>query len=211
MAKGILIAAMNFSEVAEDEFHDWYDAEHLPERLRVPGFLNAERWIGARDPKLSVASYDLETVSVLQSAAYRAVGYENSSPWTKRVTARTARLLRFAGEQILPGEASAPAGAGGLLVNAMNVAPECEAEFNEWYDSEHIPALAAVPGTLCARRFCTDEPGVPRYLALYHLASPEVPDGAAWKKAAGTPWTERLRPHFRDHLRLVCRRYVRAG
>jgi len=27
----------------------------------------------------------------------------------------------------------------------MNVAPEHEAEFNEWYDTEHIPALAAVP------------------------------------------------------------------
>ena len=44
MAKGILVAAMNFSDVAEDEFHDWYDTEHVPERLRVPGFLNAERW-----------------------------------------------------------------------------------------------------------------------------------------------------------------------
>ena len=35
MAKGILIAAMNFSDVAADEFHDWYDTEHIPERLRV--------------------------------------------------------------------------------------------------------------------------------------------------------------------------------
>ena len=40
MAKGILIAAMDFSNVAEDEFHDWYDTEHIPERLRVPGFIN---------------------------------------------------------------------------------------------------------------------------------------------------------------------------
>ena len=32
MAKGILIAAMDFSNVAADEFNDWYDAEHIPER-----------------------------------------------------------------------------------------------------------------------------------------------------------------------------------
>ena len=38
MAKGILIAAMDFSAAPEDEFHDWYDLEHVPERLRVPGF-----------------------------------------------------------------------------------------------------------------------------------------------------------------------------
>lgn len=211
MAKGILIAAMDFSAAAEDEFHDWYDREHVPERLRVPGFLNAERWIGAHNPKVSVATYDLATAAVLDSAAYRAVGYENSSPWTRRVTARVARLLRFDGEQILPGEAVAPAGAGALLVNAMSVAPECEAEFNEWYNTEHIPALAAVPGTLCARRFRNREENGQRYVALYHLASPAVPESAAWKTAAGTPWTERLRPHFRDHLRILSRRYVPAG
>jgi hypothetical protein len=210
MANGILIAVMDFSGAAADEFHDWYDAEHVPERLRVPGFLNAERWIGAHDPKISVATYDLTSPEVLDSPAYRAVGYENSSPWTKRVTAKVERLMRFAGEQILPGQEIAPTGAGALLLNAMNVAPECEAEFNEWYDTEHVPALAAVPGTLSARRFRSDEPGVRRYVALYHLASPEVPDGAAWKKAAGTPWTEKLRPYFRDHLRIVSRRYVRA-
>jgi hypothetical protein len=38
-----------------------------------------------------------------------------------------------------------------------------------------------------------------------------VPDTAAWKKAANSPWTERLRPQFRDHLRIVSRAYVRAA
>jgi hypothetical protein len=208
MAKGILIAAMNFANVAADEFHDWYDLEHVPERLRVPGFINAERWIGVRDAKVSLATYDLDAVAVLRSPPYMAVGFENSSPWTKRVTGRVTRLLRYEGEQILPGDAVAPAGAGGLLINAMNVLPEHEAEFNEWYNTEHIPALAAVPGTLLARRFRSAEAGGPRYVALYHLASPEVP---AWKDAASTPWTERMRPHFRDHLRIVTRRYVRGA
>jgi hypothetical protein len=30
----------------------------------------------------------------------------------------------------------------------MNVTPEHEAEFNEWYNTEHIPALGGVKGTL---------------------------------------------------------------
>ena len=51
MAKGTLIAAMNIGQAAEDEFHDWYDTEHLPERQRVPGFLVCQRWIGAHDPR----------------------------------------------------------------------------------------------------------------------------------------------------------------
>jgi hypothetical protein len=38
MAHGILIAAMDFSDVAEDEFNDWYDLEHIPERQRFRDF-----------------------------------------------------------------------------------------------------------------------------------------------------------------------------
>ena len=210
MAKGILIAAMNIGSAAEDEFHDWYDTEHLPERTRVPGFLVCQRWIGADDRKVSVATYDLDTVGVLQGPQYRAIGGENLSPWSKRVTSRVERLMRFEGDQILPGDALPPDNAGGFLLNAMNVEPAAEAEFNEWYDNEHVPALAAVPGVLCARRFRATSANR-RYVALYHLASPDVQATPAWKNAADTEWTRKLRPYFRDHLRLVCRKYVRGG
>jgi hypothetical protein len=209
MAKGVLIAAFDFSQAPPDEFNDWYDLEHIPERERVPGFLACERWLGAANPKQSVATYDLASLEVLGSAPYRAIAYENLSVWSKRVTAMCTRLIRFDGTQTLPGDLAAPTRAGGLLVNAMNVDPAREAEFNEWYDHEHIPSLAAVPGTLCARRF-RDNKGTHRYLALYHLASPEVTLTPEWKQAAGTPWTERLRPHFRDHLRILTRHYTRA-
>ena len=210
MAKGILIAAMDFSGVAADEFHDWYDLEHIPERRRVPGFLACARWIGADNPKISVATYELDNVDVLKGAAYRAIGGANLSVWSKRVTARVEMLMRYEGEQILPGDQTAPEGAEALLLNAMSVAPEHEHEFNEWYNSEHIPALAAVPGTLSARRY-RGSGAAQKYVAVYHLASPEVQASAAWKAAANTPWTDRMRPHFRDHLRIVSRRYTRAG
>jgi len=209
MAKGTLIAAMNMARAAEDEFHDWYDTEHLPERVRVPGFLVCQRWIGTRDRKISVATYDLDGVAVLTSPAYQAIGGQNLSPWSKRVTAQVERLMRFEGDQILPGDQLPPDKAEGLLLNAMNIAPELEAEFNEWYDKEHIPALSAVPGVLCARRF-RGTSGNRKYVALYHLATPEVQESAEWKQARQSDWTSRLQPHFRDHLRLVLRRYVRG-
>jgi hypothetical protein len=107
MAKGALIAAMDFSSVDAGEFNDWYDTEHIPERQRVPGFLTAQRWIGAENPRQSVATYDLDNVEVLRSPGYRAIGGENLSPWSKRVTAKVERLLRYEGEQIPPGDATA--------------------------------------------------------------------------------------------------------
>ena len=150
MAKGILFAAMDFSAAPEDEFHDWYDLEHIPERLRVPGFLNADRWIGTDNPKISVATYDLDNVGVLQSAPYLAVGGENGSPWTKRTAKFRKSILRYEGEQLFPGDRTAPPQAAALMLIGMNVAPEHEHEFNEWYNTEHIPALGSVPGDVRA-------------------------------------------------------------
>jgi hypothetical protein len=115
MAKGALIAAMDFSGVDTGEFNDWYDTEHIPERQRVPGFLTLQRWIGAENARQSVATYDLDNLEVLRSPGYRAIGGENLSLWSKRVTAKVERLLRYEGEQILPGDATAPTNAGGLL------------------------------------------------------------------------------------------------
>ena len=60
MAKGLLFASFDFTTAHADEFHDWYDLEHIPERLRVPGFINAERWIGDENPNITVATYDLD-------------------------------------------------------------------------------------------------------------------------------------------------------
>src|SRR5882672_1577812 len=129
MAMGILIAAMDIGNAADDEFHDWYDTEHLPERQAIAGFQLCQRWIGTANPRQSVATYDLDSIAVLQSPAYRAVGGDNLSPWSKRVTGRVERLMRFEGEQVLPGEQLPPDNAGGLLLNAMNVVPEHEADF----------------------------------------------------------------------------------
>ena len=212
MPKGQLIAAMDFSNVSGEEFNDWYDLEHIPERQRVPGFLACQRWIGADNAKHSVAIYDLDTLSVLRSPPYLAIGGENLSPWSKRVTAKCQRLLRFEGDQILPGDQTAPEGAGGLLLVGMTPAPEVETAFNAWYDTEHVPALARAPGVLSARRFRAQNSSGPKYVALYHLASPEVITGPEWKRASeSTPMPELIRPQISDRLRLVSRAYRRQG
>jgi len=212
MAKGLLFASFDFSPAQADEFHDWYDLEHVPERLRVPGFINAERWISADNPKFAVATYDLDSHAVLRSPAYLAIGGDNLSVWSRRVTAICKRLLRFEGDQVVPGDLAAPEGAEGLLAVSMNVAPEAEAEFNEWYNTEHIPLLGAVPGILSARRFRAAGSGVERkYLALYNAKSVDAIRSDAWNKAANTPWTERMRPHFRDLLSIRCTRYRRRS
>ena len=211
---GLLVAGFDYSTANGEEFNAWYDTEHIPERERVPGFVNCERWIGAQDPNISIATYDLQSLDVLKSAAYREIAGENLSPWSKRVTAKCKRICRFEAEQMPPGNRAAPQDAGGMLLFAMNVVPEAEADFNAWYDEEHIPRLSGVPGCLSARRFkivnAVSE-GSHRYLAIYHLASADVCASKPWEEAAVTPWTLKIRPHTRDRLRIPLRRYTRAA
>ena len=61
----------------------------------------------------------------------------------------------------------------GLLMLWTDVDAEHEAEFNRWYDEEHIANLMAVPGFLSAGRYVALKGG-PKYLALYELEAPEV-------------------------------------
>ena len=120
------------------------------------------------------------------------------------------KIGRFVGEQILPGNQAAPQNAGGLLFVGMNVDAQVEAEFNDWYNTEHIPSLQAVPGCLCARRFRT-EGASHKYVALYHLESTDVCTSSAWKAAVATPWAAKIKPHTGVLLRILMRRYQRRG
>jgi hypothetical protein len=83
-----------------------------------------------------------------------------------------------------------------IHIAQIDVAPEDEAEFNRLYDEEHVPRLTAVPGVISGRRFKLHTPGpaaIPRYLAVYELESPDIPQSKAWKEAAETPNWHRVR------------------
>ena len=86
----------------EGEFNDWYDTEHIAERLRVPGFLTARR-IERRTRPRYAAMYDLDSLAVLQTDAYKNVSGEKRSPWTARMLKVTRLFDRRLYEQVLPG------------------------------------------------------------------------------------------------------------
>jgi hypothetical protein len=105
---GFLLVLMQPPPTIEEEFNAWYDTEHVPDRLAVPGVESALRFCSTTGaaPKY-LAMYDLAAQSVLDSDAYKNVAGDNSSPWTKRVTGRT-KVYRSVGHQIFPGNAMTP-------------------------------------------------------------------------------------------------------
>ena len=78
---------MDFANVDAGEFNERYDTGHVPERQRIPGFLTQQRWIGAENSKLSVATYDLDS---MVSTRTRDPGRRWTSPY--RRSYRPARI-----------------------------------------------------------------------------------------------------------------------
>ncbi len=98
--------------------------------------------------------------------------------------------------------ASADATAPYHYVVETDVEPAHEADFNAWYDREHMPGLARVPGTVRARRY-RNITGAPRYHACYDLVEPEVLGSPPWLAVRATPWSDRVRPMFRNTKRTM--------
>jgi hypothetical protein len=109
------------------------------------------------------------------------------------------------GAQLSPGELAAPPGAAALLMVGHD--PADEDDFNAWMDTEHVPALGAVPGVLSARRFRAIS-GWPPYFAVYHLTGQDVLGSDAWKAAGATEWAARVRETMRGRVRGL---FVREG
>ena len=84
-----------------------------------------------------------------------------------------------------------------MLTVRLDIDPEHDAEFNDWYNTDHLPALGSVPGVYAAHRYRATA-GTPRYLAVYELADQDLLKGDHWKTAAASPWTLRMRHLYKD-------------
>jgi len=79
----------------EEEFNRWYDQEHIPERLAVPGFTSATRFRAVEGSPRYLTLYELSDVSVLQSETYlRLLNPEVWTEATARIRPQFQNLVR---------------------------------------------------------------------------------------------------------------------
>jgi hypothetical protein len=89
--------------------------------------------------------------------------------------------------------------ADGMVAVWLNVRPEHEEEFNDWYELEHVRDVIAIDGFVSGRRYY-DASARLRYLALYETVDDTVEPGPGFQGlvAHPTPWTTRIRRLFGD-------------
>jgi hypothetical protein len=105
-----------------------------------------------------------------------------------------------------------PLAGKGMLLTSMNIDPVHEAEFNRWYDREHLVERVAIEGFLEARRYVAHS-GDPKYLCLYSTKTFDVLDSPAYRKALTNPteWSKTTLPRFKNMIRAIARITVSRG
>ena len=80
-----------------------------------------------------------------------------------------------------------------LMMVWADIPADKEADFNNWYNEEHIAEVLSVPGVLNAARYEAIRSG-PKHLACYELESPAVIQTDAFKNRPRTEWSSRVAP-----------------
>jgi hypothetical protein len=196
----------------EDEYNKWYDEQHAPDVVAVPGFVTAQRFVKNDLPLYRMV--DLQVPKYL-------IVYKIVTGDVDAVFAEVTRRLRTRETIISPtfdsktsvsyvyrpfrpeikGVGGEPEGARPgpkqtyyqIVFTAM--VDGKEDEFNAFYDNHHAPELAAIPGFVGAQRMIlatpansTSNPSIPatKYLAIFRV---ETSDLAAVKQIAAKPGT----------------------
>jgi len=176
------------------EFHAWYNTDHVPARMVLPGFAGARRFESVEEPGSFLAVYDLTDLDALATDEYKVVKTVPSE-LTREMLSVVEGFTRFTCEQVSDdGEATT----GAFLSAVAFTVPESDAaEFDRWYGDEHVPMLLEAPDWLRVRRYrVRDGEGGPwTHLALHELASLEVMDSPERARARNGPLREALAGH----------------
>jgi hypothetical protein len=105
-----------------------------------------------------------------------------------------------------------PLAGKGMLLTSMDIDAKDEADFNRWYDREHLIERVAIDGFLEARRYVAHQ-GHPKYLCLYSTASFEVLDSPTYRTALMNPteWSKTTLARFKNMIRAVARITISRG
>jgi hypothetical protein len=105
-----------------------------------------------------------------------------------------------------------PLAGKGMLLTSMDIDPSDEAEFNRWYDREHLLERVAIDGFLEARRYIAHQ-GSPKYLCLYSTATFDVLDSPTYRTVLMNPtdWSKTNLARFKNMIRAIARITVSRG
>ncbi len=203
-------------ELSLDQFHEWYNNEHGPTRLRLPHiFSNGFRFRSSDglEPTF-LATYDVTSMPHLETPTYTNLRATRSSREAETIgqvdvqrhffdlVSTRASPLFLPIEQLTDDEAE-----GIVLVSVsltLNDITGAEEAVSKWYEEEHISMLSKVPGWLRTRCFRTSalEGGKLQLVSLHEYTKVNGLGGPEHKASMDTPWrTEVTEKYVKEKTR----------
>jgi hypothetical protein len=149
--QALMLYAVDVAPEDLDRFRAWYDHEHLPERVALPGFLRGRRYARVAGPgQEHLTLYDAVDTSVFSSPEYLA-RLDSPTPLTRSVVATFRRPHRA----VLSVLYSVGAAVGGQLA-VLPLSGVAGPGLSRWVDDELAPEVLADPGVCGLHLAVTD-------------------------------------------------------
>jgi hypothetical protein len=140
---------MTFTEVAPEydaDFSEWYNREHLDERINLPGFRRARRYQAVSAPIRYLSMYEAISIGDIASPRYLEL-LGKQTEWSQRVIKRFVKWQRVAGKVMV----DAAHGIGGFMAIARLPVDASRAEaLRGWLATDVFPSLIRAPSVIGA-------------------------------------------------------------
>lgn len=210
---GILYVTMQLQpSLPPSQFHDWYNNEHGPARLRLPFIANGFRYrandlsggSGSAEKPEWMAIYDVTDMEELMKAPY--VELRKAPVKTQREcdTMKQIKVDRKffdlvgsrTADNFKPLEEVENEGTNNVLI-AFSIIPQEDKreEIERWYVEEHMDMLSKVPGWLRTRNFTTstiEGKNTVELLILHEFNPINGIGGEEFMAATGTQWSKNI-------------------
>ena len=206
-ANGLITVRLHTAAPYDEEFNDWYNLEHVPQVTALPGFVRTRRYFCDSADIRYLAWYETTDESVEAGAQFQRI-VTDPTPWSLRLRKLYGDNRERMNFKLMceVGQTPAP-DAPWMYIVHTDIPDHIVDEYNAWYDKEHLPRCAGIPGVLRARRYAaaisTSGTSSPRYLTAYELTGPDIWESPAALQARKTPWTEKMRSLFSNTRRAL--------
>jgi len=186
-------AMVLYYDIAGDtaDHDDWHTFEHLHERLSIPGFVRATRWIAAPGTPRYLIVYEVDAVDVATSPHYLA-RLAAPTPWTRAMMPRFRGMVRGFCTVV----ASAGYGLGRAAVSLRFSVDGDGARLRDTLARAALPAMADRRGVASVHLLAPAPP--PPMTAEQALRGRDLPMG--WLALATGDDAEALEAAVRAHL-----------
>lgn len=144
MGSGMLVTFTEVAPADEQDFNEWYNREHLDERVNLPGFQRARRYVATQAEHKYVGLYECGRVEDLAEPGYLKL-LANQTPWSQQVMKTFTKFHRLT----LRIREDRTHGVGGA-VTLVRFRPEVAnpLALTRWLKDEALPAAIRQPGLL---------------------------------------------------------------